>query len=400
VTSAASLIRRPEPARAWPTWLALLVAAALLTWTGTPPTVVAASLLVVVATLLVSLRFAIAPIAVLVLMGVGLALRAAAVGGGWSDVMLVTDAAVRTMLAGSSPYGIGYQESIPPGAPFAYGPVALLWYLPGLGAPGRMETLLSMLVVGVLALRGRPLGLALYATLPPLLVTATDGSNDTSAGVLILMALLVAQRSPVAGGAMLAVAAAFKPYAVAWLLPLLAYGGIAWPLVAFLVGSVVAWGWAVLAWGPRPILDSLAQAEGVHAVPYYSLAWVAQDLWRMPETAWSILRYALGLLVAIVGWFEVRTARSFVVTGCAIFVVTLYAGWWSTFAYLAALAPVVCWHLDDWLGLGELRVRWPTDPVGRVTAWVDERWPILRPWSSGPRSGMDTTPEGALTAGR
>ncbi|MET0772639.1 MAG: hypothetical protein ABWZ82_06125 [Candidatus Limnocylindrales bacterium] len=387
------LIHRPDPATAWPTWLALLVAAALLTWTGTPPTMVAASLLVVVATLLVSLRVAVAPVAMLVLMGVGLALRAAAVGGGWSDVMLVTDAAIRTMLEGTSPYGIGYEESIPPGAPFAYGPIALLWYLPGQGNPGRMETLLTMLVVVVLAIRGRPLGLALYATLPPLLVTATDGSNDTSAGVLILVALLVAQRSPVAGGALLAVAAAFKPYAVAWLLPLLAYGGIAWPLTAFLIGSIVAWGWAVLAWGPRPILDSLAQAEGVHAVPYYSLAWVAQDLWRMPEAAWSALRYALGLLVAAIGWLEVRTARSFVVTGCAIFVVTLYAGWWSTFAYLAALAPVVCWHLDDWLGLGELRVRWPADPVGRITARVDARWPIKRPWSSsGPVPGTAPLP--------
>lgn len=373
-------IGRPDPARAWPTWLALLVAAALLTWTGTPPTMVVASLLVVVATLLVSLRFAIAPVALLVLMGVGLALRAAAVGGGWSDVMLVTDAAMRTMLDGGTPYGIGYQESIPPGAPFAYGPVALLWYLPGLGGPGRLETLLTMLIVIVLAVRGRPLGLALYATLPPLLVTATDGSNDTSAGVLILVALVVAQRAPVAGGALLAVAAAFKPYALAWLLPLLAYAGVAGPLTAFLVGSLVAWGWAVIAWGPRPIIDSLAQAEGVHAVPYYSLAWVSQDLWRMPETAWSVLRYALGLAVAIVGWFEVRTARSFVVAGCAVFLVTLFAGWWSTFAYLAALAPVVCWHLDDWLGLGDLRVRWPGDPVGRLGERVDARWPVLRPW--------------------
>lgn len=372
---------RPDPASAWPTWLALLVAAALLTWTGTPPTMVVACLFGVVATLLISLRFAIGPVALLVLMGAGLALRAAAVGGGWSDVMLVTDAAIRTMLEGGTPYGVGFPESIPPGAPFAYGPVALLWYLPAQGGAGRMETLLTMLLVVLLAIRGRPLGLCLYATLPPLLVTATDGSNDTSAGVLILMALLVAQRAPVAGGALLAVAAAFKPYALAWLLPLLAYGGVVGPLGAFLVASIVVWGWAVVAWGPRPIVDSLAQAEGVHAVPYYSLAWVSQDLVRLPEAAWSVLRYALGLAIAILGWFEVRTARSFVVVGCAVFLVTLFVGWWSTFAYLAALAPVVCWYLDDWLGLGALRVRWPGDPVGRLSAWVDARWPILRPWA-------------------
>lgn len=374
------MIARPDPARAWPTWLALLVAAALLTWTGTPPTMVVACLLVVAATLLVSLRWAVEPGALIVLMLVGIALRAAAVGGGWSDVMLVTDAAMRTMLAGHSPYGIGYSESIPPGAPFAYGPIALLWYLPALGGPGRLETLLTLGFVVVLAIRGRPLGLCLYATLPPLLVTATDGSNDTSAGLLLLIALVVAQRAPLAGGVLLAVAAAFKPYAVAWLPPLLAYGGVTGPLLAFLLGSIAAWGWAVVAWGPRPILDSLGNAEGVHAVPYYSLAWVAKDLWTMPEAVWSLFRYAAGLAVAVLGWREVRTARSFVVTGCAIFVVTLFAGWWSTFAYLAALAPIVCWHLDDWLGLEPLRVRWPGDPVGRLSAWADARWPVRKPW--------------------
>ena len=64
-------------------------------------------------------------------------------------------AAIRTMLAGASPYGIGYPESIPPGAPFAYGPIALLWYLPALGGPGRMETLLTMLVVVASGIAGR-----------------------------------------------------------------------------------------------------------------------------------------------------------------------------------------------------------------------------------------------------
>ena len=71
-------------------------------------------------------------------------------------------------------------------------------------------------------------------------------------------------------------------------------------------------------------------------------------------------------VIAIVGFFQVKSARSFVVTGAVIYVATLYTGWWSTFAYLAALAPIVCWHLDDWLGLGDQRARWPGDPVGRV----------------------------------
>ena len=180
------------------------------------------------------------------------------------------------MLDGANPYGIGYAQSVPPGAPFAYGPVALLWYLPAATDAGRLELLLTMVLLAVFALRGRPLGLALYATLPALLVTSTDGSNDTSAGVLLLIALLAAQRRPVLGAALLAVAVAFKPYALAWLLPLLAYGGIAWPLLAFVATSMVAWGWAVVAWGPMPILDSLRRADSLHPRAYYSLAWVVE----------------------------------------------------------------------------------------------------------------------------
>ena len=267
---------RPEPAREWSTWLALLVAAALLTGTGTPPVTVVACLFGVTATLLVSLRWQIAPVAIVVLLLAGLALRSAAVGGGWSDVLVVTRAAIETMLDGANPYGIGYAQSVPPGAPFAYGPVALLWYLPVATEAGRLELLLTMGLLAVFALRGRPLGLALYATLPALLVTSTDGSNDTSAGVLLLVALLAAQRRPVLGAVFLAVAVAFKPYALAWLLPLLAYGGVAWPLIAFVATSAVAWGWAVIAWGPAPILDSLRRADGLHAQAYYSLAWVVR----------------------------------------------------------------------------------------------------------------------------
>ena len=86
----------------------------------------------------------------------------------------------------------------------------------------------------------------------------------------------------------------------------------------------------------------------------------------MPEWMWQALRLGVGAVIAIVGFFQVKSARSFVVTGAVIYVATLYTGWWSTFAYLAALAPIVCWHLDDWLGLGDQRARWPGDPVGRV----------------------------------
>jgi hypothetical protein len=154
------------------------------------------------------------------------------------------------------------------------------------------------------------------------------------------------------------------------------------PLVAFLAGSVMFWGPAIVAWGPTAILDSLRQADELHERSYYSFAWVLGGSSSAPPAVWQSIRWVLGAIVAIGGWFLVGSARSFVVVGCAIFVVTLYTGWWSTFAYIAAIAPVVCWHLDDWLGMGRQRIVWPGDPVGQIAAWVDARWPIARPWTT------------------
>ena len=230
------------------------------------------------------------------------------------------------------------------------------------------------------------LGLALYATLSPLLVTATDGSSDTSAGVLILVALLVAQRSPIAGGALLAVAAAFKPYAVAWL-----------PAAGIRRDRVAA---RRVPRGQRRGVGLGGPRVGASAHPRQPRAGgggpcrplLLAGMGRPGPVAdardhWSVLRYALGLLVAAIGWLEVRTARSFVVTGCAIFVVTLYAGWWSTFAYLAALAPRVL-APGRLAGAGRAAGPLARDPVGRLTAWVDERWPVRRPWMPiGDRAG-------------
>ncbi len=364
------------------TWLGLFVATTLLMGVGTPPVPIVGALLACAGTLLLSLRWRVGPLAILVLLFVGIWLRTLNPYGGWSDVLTVVQAAIRAMTEGLPPYGVGFEESIPPGAPFAYGPVALAWYLPFVEEPRRLELFLSCLVVALLAVRGRMLGLAVYAVLAPLLVTAGDGSNDTSAGILILLALLVAQRQPVAGAILLAIAAAFKPYAAAWLPPLLAYGGFVPILVAFLLGSLAAWGPALLVWGPERILWSFRTADAVHQVPYYSLAWVTGGL-GLPESVWQALRLVAGAGTALVGMLSVRSARSLIVVGAAIFVVTLFSGWWSTFAYLGAIAPVLCWHLDDWLGLGSQRIRWPGDPVGRLTEWADARLPIRRPATPG-----------------
>jgi hypothetical protein len=342
--------------------------------TGTPPRMVVLSLVVVAVTLAVSLRWRVGGGAIVVLLLVGIALRLVP-SSGYSDVLTVTEAAAREMLAGGNPYGHGYEASLPPGAPFAYGPLALLWYLPSLADPGRLETLASIVVLGLLALRGRLLGLAIYAVTPAFVVSAGDGSNDTTAGLLILLALLAALRKPVLGAVLLAVAVAFKPYALAWLPGLVAFGGMG-PLVVFVGASALLWLPALIAWGPSSMLWSLREADALHERPYYSLAYALGSGDEVSKAAWNALRVGAGVALAVLNLVLVRSAASFIIGGTLVFAATLFLGWWGTFAYFAAVAPVLCWHLDDWLGLGGGRIIWPGDPVRRVTTWADRRWPV------------------------
>ncbi len=356
-------------------WLALIVALAALLQTGTPPRVVVLSLIVVAVTLAASLRWRLGPLVIVVLLLVGLALRAVP-SSGYSDVLVVTEAAVREMLAGGNPYGHGFEASTPPGAPFAYGPLALLWYIPSLDDAGELESLAALLVLVLLALRGKPLGLAVYAVTPALVVAAGDGSNDTTAGLLILAALLLAVRAPVAGAVALAVAVAFKPYALAWLPGLLAYGGVVAPLIAFLVVSAVAWLPPLVAFGPSAMLWSFREAEGLHGPAYYSLAYALEAPESVPQPLWNAFRVFAGAALAVANLLLVRSTASLIIGGTLVFGATLFLGWWGSFAYVAAVAPVLCWHLDGWLGLDRFRVVWPGDPLRRVTTWVDARWPI------------------------
>jgi hypothetical protein len=396
---------RPAAATDGAGWLALVVALVLALQAGGQTRPLAVGLLLLLAaTLVVALRFRAGWLVIVVLLVAGCAARLDLLHAGVSDVLTVTAAADRLVLAGGNPYGIGYPGSVPPGAPFSYGPLALLWYLPFGRDPGAWETVVSLATLGLLAIRGRPLGLAVFALATPLLFLASDGSNDTSAGVFLLAALVALPRSPLAGGFVLALAAAFKPYAAAWLIPLVAWAPI--PGVAgFAVGSLVGWGPAALTWGVGPIVESFRLGLAVHAVPYFSLAALAESLGLGPTSpaTFERLRVLLTAAVLVVSVPFVRGWRAVLVAGSAVYVVFLYAGYWSTYAYLAALAPVLCWYLDGWVGLEAGRVRWPGDPVGRLSGWVDARWPWRGPGqrdgrtsggASGPRA-LDTDAQGA-----
>jgi hypothetical protein len=333
--------------------LALLVGLLLVVQPGAPTPVALLVMVVLVATLVASLEWRIETLAALVLVGAGLGLRFAIKDQVGSDVFLVTQAAIERVLGGGNPYGIGYATSIPPGAPFPYGPLVLLWYLPFADQPRVLDLLVSAAILIALAVRGRILGLAVYATAPVVVSLTSDGSNDTSAGLLILVALVAAGRRPLWGGVLLAVAAAFKPYALAWAPGLLWWAGA--PAIAgFVAASAAAWAPVLLVWGPGSFLTSVQMADAVHAAPYYSLGAIWEGILKQPAPAELLDRakVVLGALTAGVGLRFATSIDRVIVVGIVVFLVTLYAGYWSTFAYVAALAPIVCWRLDDWFGLG------------------------------------------------
>ncbi|MBA2254579.1 MAG: hypothetical protein H0W07_05660 [Chloroflexi bacterium] len=371
-------------------WLALLAGLLLLLPNSPPRPLAVLYALLMTAVLALAIRWRVGLLAIAVLLVAGLSLRVVFFGAAFSDVLRVTIAAIDLVGRGGNPYGVGYEVTTPPGAPFAYGPLTLLWYLPFRGDPRVAEMIAAALILIALAVRGRPLGLALYALTPILITTAGDGSNDTSAGLLLLIALIVASRVPRAGAVLLALAVAFKPYAAAWVPGLWAWagGGV---LLAFLAGFALTWGPAIFIWGPGSILESYLLADRIHRTSYYSLGFLVEaSLGRKLEPGlFGVLRLAVGGLLAIFTWRWVRSSGGMVVTGALIYVATLFTGYWSTHAYVAAIAPIICWHVDDWLGLGSQRVALPGDPLGKLQATIDRRWPAITRGSGGQERAVD-----------
>jgi hypothetical protein len=335
-----------------PVTIALVVAAVLLIQPGSPGAAVVAALAAIGILLVLGLRWRVAPLAIGALLVIGVALRASVKIHAGSDVMDVTAAAIQQALAGGNPYGIGYEVSRPPGAPFPYGPLALLWYAPVQADGWLLELIVSCVVLNLLALRGRLLGLAIYALGPTLIATASDGSNDTSVGLVLLGAFVLGRRRPVLGALLLAVAVALKPYAAAWAPAFLFWGG--WPVVAtFVVASVVLWSPVLVVWGVGSFLRSLQMANEVHLVPYWSLGMLYESLThlRAPREALDAARLVLGAATALVTIRWRRSLDGVILAGTAVYLVTLFAGFWGTYAYFGAIAPILCWRIDDWLGL-------------------------------------------------
>jgi hypothetical protein len=272
----------------------------------------------------------VAPVAVLVrdrpwllvasLVTGGVALRWAFLGlPVTSDQVAVSMAASELAFAGENPYGRGFDVTVPPGAPYPYGPLALLWGPLGVGA----EVAAAVATMVVLAWTRSLVTLAAYASLLFVVRLGTAGVNDVSAGLLITVGLLLLRDRRVLGCVVLAAAAAAKPYAFAWFPGAVGYGGAA--AAASLAISTAAFWSPLLAWGPSSLVRSFELAAAVHPEPENAFDVPLLRLLAIPIAVAAILRREWSFAV----W-----------SGVAIFLVVLYFDRWASLGYLLAIAPI------------------------------------------------------------
>ena len=350
------LLRLPERGRSGP-WIVALGLALILAFQPMWYDRVAIAVVIAIGlTLALAARWQLRWLPVVVLIMCGIALRLAFIDREASDVADVTSAAILSALFDNNPYGVGYHVSRPAGAAFPYGPVALLWYLPMRWDPATLELLISIGLMGYFGLRaanGRPIGLAIFALAPPLVLAAVDGSNDTSAGLMIMAALIAGFSRPALGAALLAVAVAFKPYAGAWLLPMIAWAGLP-VILAFGAASLIAWSPVIFVWGIESYLRSLAMAQETHLrSPYWSVAaiWDGIVPGAAPK-ALETIRYAVAGVAAVLGSLKVRSMDGVILVGTVVFVIAQFGGYFGSYVYIAAVAPILCWRVDDWVRMG------------------------------------------------
>jgi hypothetical protein len=266
-------------------------------------------------------------LAALALVAGGVVLRLSVAGVWQADPIAVTVAAGQAALNGYDPYGHGYAAAVPPGAPFPYGPLALIWDLPG----QIVESAASVATMLLFVLTGSWVTLGLYAADSFAVHSATQGVNDLSPGLLIAVGLLLLRKRPVLGGLVLAAAAAIKPYAFAWFPAAVGYAGLP-ALLGLAGGSLVLWS-PLIDWGLASYLKSVAMARAVHAIP---------NALNIPE-----LR-VLGVPIAIAGLW-VRRWEVAVALGTVVFAVVLFFDHWASKGYWLAVLPIVGIAAEGWV---------------------------------------------------
>lgn len=256
----------------------------------------------------------------LALIGGGVVLRLTFLGLLDADGLAISQGALQAALGGSNPYGQGYAVSIPPGAPFVYGPLALLTSVPG----PWVELVAGIGTMALMAWLRSWVALAVYASAPLVTTMTMSGTNDVLPGLLIAGGLLALRWRPVLAALLLAGAAAVKPYALAWYPGVVALGGLS-STVVLVIATALLWS-PLLLWGPATFLQSVEMARDFHQAQEAAL--------DLPG-----LR-VLAAIPFVLGFFS-RSWLAAVLLGTAVFVIVLYFDRWASISYWLAVAPIL-----------------------------------------------------------
>lgn len=242
----------------------------------------------------------------LALIGGSLLLMVGYIDTGYADQTDLGRAAAAALLAGESPWQIhdlGTHTN-----PFAYGPLAMLTAQLG----PRLEIVSALGLLAVLYRAGAVVTMSLIAGLPIFVMLTLTGINDYTPALLIVSGLLLLRNHPRAGGLLLGVAAALKPYAAAWFLL------SPWPWIA----SAVLW---------APMLP--------FAGDFLAMTRVAAGYAGFTPLRLLAVPFGVASLVA-------RQWRTKVLLGAGIFAAVMLFGDWASLGYWIVVIPVAGMALE------------------------------------------------------
>lgn len=236
------------------------------------------------------------------------------------DQLAVSRAALSVIASGASPWGIAYAESVPPGAPFPYGPLAAV--VAPLGVPLEIAAMAGLLLL--LAGTQTLITLAILGGATAWVELGTCGLNDHLPAFLLLAGLLLVARGRAGGALLIGIGAGIKPYLLAWAPGLAGFGGVAL-LLPLLLAAGLAW-LPALAWDPRSWLASVEMARAIHP---------------RPENALNVPALRIVAVPAALLALRARTWDAAVISGAAIFCIVLFLDRWASVGYLLVAVPPV-----------------------------------------------------------
>jgi hypothetical protein len=70
-----------------------------------------------------------------------------------------------------------------------------------------------------------------------------------------------------------------------------------------------------------------------------------------PREALNAMRLVLAATIGITSLWFIKSMDRVILSGIIVFAIVMFGGYWGSYAYLGAIAPIICWRLDDWLGI-------------------------------------------------